>query len=403
MRLQVAFSQILDALDPPAAKPPHIARLLGLDKSLAWKVYRLVNEAVPHQIAQFVPGRSGMNIFIQACRNSRVPEDKVVYLEHAAEEYSTLVRVHGGDRASVELMLSGSGEPDRTQMTLRRAAFRAASFVAGIQARTHLQSFFICKSRTPGMLDVALVKAFVEIRRLRSNAPFVLLRPVVTDDKGGLLARPNFEPIEPFGQSGPGVAGEVVSELEPAAQVGLMREYSSLPTPKFSMGRITGTHQEFELADSPVGNTGALTCVCGEILRAAVSATAFAGNMNAEHAIQLRTPCQAALLDVFVQRGVFPAHTPKVAVYSEYSGNEFRRGNDRDRYRLPGSFHAELLGSGSNAAITSDMPRYASLAQRVFERLGVDGSEFDLYRSRIAYPFIPCAMVMTHPLHAAEK
>lgn len=395
LRLQGACVLIFESLKPPPSRPAEIGRALALDKSLAWKLHRLVSESVPSAIAQFVPGESGWNIFRRALATHAIPAPVMASFEEALAQYQTLVKLHGGDRTSMQMMLSTDGEPDRTQMSLRRAAFRAASFVAGLQARTQVQVFFLAPGSKPGMLDYVLVKAFVDVRRLRPHAPLVTTRPLVSKDSGIGQPVAVTEPVAPIpnGIDGPGI--------QEARELGLWREFCSEPLPQFVRTRMRASVLDYELADSPIGNTGAMTIVTAEIFRNLVPNTVGPGSQRADHAMQLRVPSKAAILDVIAHEDAFPRHTPTLAVYSEYRGEEFRIGAGRERFRIPGHEQVETLAGGLRSIPTPDVPRYSAIVSSVMQRLNWNPAQFQAYRARIEYPFMPCAVLMSHPLHPA--
>ena len=47
---------------------------------------------------------------------------------------------------------------------------------------------------------------------------------------------------------------------------------------------------------------------------------------------------------------------------------------------------------------TADVPRYPKIAGYVFDRLGWDGSRFDVYRCRVQYPIVPSSVMLQFEL-----
>jgi hypothetical protein len=399
IHLQRALQHALRAAAPQASRAQDLCGALGLDKSLAWKAYRIAYESNPTRIAQFLPGSSGFRIITEAAARAGADAESVRELQSAITTYTELVRKHGGDRASVQIMLSGATPDDRTQTSLRRAAFRASSFVAGLQADCFSQTFFVSKAKTPGRLDVALVRAFIGLRRLRARAAFAITRPVASGDQGVPLPVFVSEPLSDYAVDSPGTP--LSDSAQVAREIGLIPEFCSRPLPTFVRAACFEQRMEYELGDGPIGKPGMLDCVIGEVLRNVVSNQVTPGSMSAEHAMQIRIPVHTAMLNVFIEHGALPDIEPAVAVFSEFRGHEFRRGADRERYRLPGHERAERVGTGAQAGNCTEVPRYTELAQFVFDRLRWQGDSFTLYRLRMQHPFVPCAALMSNPLFEA--
>lgn len=383
--LQRSFSAALNAVVPWPWKAPFLARVLGLDRTLAWKLHRLVHEPTPTAAARFLPGAAGVSIVLDACAARGAPHDLVESAREAAEAYRLLVERHAGDRASAELMLSGLADEDACEGTLRRAAFRAASFVTGLQARTQLLSCIVARGVEPGTLDVAMVKALIDLRRLRAGAPFVVVRPKATDDRGGGAADFRWEPVDPPSEGVPRGLSPLV-------------DFCSRPMPRFLRAREEAGTIEDELEPGPIGNAGAITWITADRLRAVSPAVARPDHERAEHAIRLRTPCEVAVLDVFAEVGVFTDDPAEVGVYSEHRGEQFRRPAERERYRVPVRVRAEELGHGPGAAATPDVPRYPAMAEHVLACMGWSGRRFELQRVRVEFPFTPTAVVLSRRL-----
>jgi hypothetical protein len=69
-----------------------------------------------------------------------------------------------------------------------------------------------------------------------------------------------------------------------------------------------------------------------------------------------------------------------------------------DADALPAPERIASLGRGVALAQSPDIPAYTDLAQGVFEMLGVEAGEYDLYRVRMAYPPMPVSVMMRYRL-----
>ncbi|HZW07813.1 MAG TPA: hypothetical protein VFF65_11885, partial [Phycisphaerales bacterium] len=64
--LQRALEQVLTTLPGPPTRPRDLVNSLGIHHSLAWKITRIASGTDPMGNAQFIPGRAGMDLFLDA-------------------------------------------------------------------------------------------------------------------------------------------------------------------------------------------------------------------------------------------------------------------------------------------------------------------------------------------------
>jgi hypothetical protein len=63
----------------------------------------------------------------------------------------------------------------------------------------------------------------------------------------------------------------------------------------------------------------------------------------------------------------------------------------------------EHLGAGVEILRAPEIPRYEEMISCAFERLGWNGSEFEVYRLRIPYPLIPTGIFIRQELPRASR
>jgi len=384
-----AVGKLVEALPCDGSQPRELAKALGIDKTLAWKFSRLIRVADPFAAANHVPGSAGVQIFLNAARRERVPAPLIDAAAESLKEFERLIDIHAADRASLEMMLASCARhgPDRAALTHRRAAFRANSFIWGVQAKTQLKTDFFCPAAAKGMLDIATVRGFIDLRRIRANVPWVVARAKFMDDDGQQRRSLMRESIDPPSDSS-----------EDDAPVPLLREFCTQPLPRFRrVSRMQGFVDD-EIVGGPVGNTAATTYVTGEVVRDAVPYYRDEHNRFGESVARVHTPCEVLVLDQIVHESLFGDFDPLVSVCSELSGEMPPPEHVQDRLVLPVSISVEYLGMGPAALHTPDVPRYVELGRHAFERLGWDGDRFRVHRLRLAYPPIPAAVAIVHEL-----
>ncbi|MCK4660139.1 MAG: hypothetical protein KAV82_11510 [Phycisphaerae bacterium] len=390
-----AFAEVVDALPGLITRPHELSKSLKIDMKLAWKIMKVAHGSDLFAAAQHIPGSLGIKVFLKAAARQSVPAPRIRAVEAAVGQFERLIEVHAGDRATLEMMLASYGGGDRRQADLaqQKAAFTAQSYIWGVQARTQLKVDFLHPATEKGRLDIATLRGFVGLRRIRPNVPWVIARARVIDDDGKLRSPSIRKPLDPTEDDADGITSAP-----------LLREFCSKPLPRFR--RIVGPHGflEDELAEGEVGNTGAITCITGDVAYNAASYYRAEHNRYAALAVLMRTPCEALLFDLFVHEDLFGSIEPELAVYSELAGGPpIPPIEGRERDRLDTWEQVEYLGKGPSVVHTPHVPRHAEMIRYTLDKLGWDSERFDVYRVQMQFPIIPTSVLMMHELPEAPQ
>jgi len=384
-RLRASFVDLLASLQIDAESARRVAQRLGLDKSLAWKVARIAQGLDLFAIVEHLPGAAGVEIFLKAAERQGAPVALIEAVRSAVHEFDRLVEVHSGDRESLEMMLSSYSRDrsERLDRLHRRQLFRGASYLWGVQAKAQLRADFVAPSDEPGMVDIASLRGFIGLRRLRPEVPWVIDRTRIADDDAKVRQPLRREALDPH--------GDTVTDAP------LLPEFSSKPLPQ--VRRVPGPEGfvHFELAGGRVGDTGAVTCVSGEVFRGAAPRYRTEQNAFGEHAQLMRTPCKLLVFDLFLHQELSFATSPELAVEGQILGLAYPPA-DRDRTRLPAHERVQDLGQGPPMVQTPDIPDYARIVQTVFQRVGWNAVDFNGFRVRMRYPPSPTVVVLRYPL-----
>jgi hypothetical protein len=329
-----------------------------------------------------------VKIFLTAARKKRVPREQLDRVREAMRAYERLIDTHAGDRATLEMMLTSCAQRgrERVDQEHRRAAFRANSYIWGIQAKTQFRTYFLVPSEQEGLFDVASLRGYVGLRRIRAGVPWAIHRATVVDDDGVQRRAMQSEWLD--------------SPDDPNETCGvpLLREFCTKPLPKMRRVTVRPGLVDHEIIEGQVGNTAMGTCVMGEIVRGTGPRWGEEHNECVELATRVNTPCEHLVFDQIIHADLFGAVEPQLTVYSELAGVTPARQEAASRLPLPVLEGITHLGRAAGPLHVAETPRYADMTNFVFEKLGLDRRAFDVYRVHMAFPPIPTAVVVSMTL-----
>jgi hypothetical protein len=401
--VRTSFGRVISGLPQRIQRATELCEALGLSTKLGWQVWRLTTDPNPLLAARFLPGSAGVKLFLKAAARAGVARDAIESARTAAKRVGDLVSVHAGGRESLEMMLThAGGAPDEeSSETYREFSFRGNSFIYGVRAAAHLSTLYIQPSNTGGGVDIAMVSGLVGWRRLRSNVSWAVGRIGFTDPTGETRYHPGREPLCPADEDATtrdGAAAGLPHESGSPGESPLLRPPI---IPEFCQPRSPGLRQrvldgevEIELPEGPVGTTSAVTVISGETMRGVGSRYRRPGDEAAHLNAHVRTPCDVLIHDLIVRTDTFGRLSPTADVFAEPDGMVSTWQRRDARHRLPIQTKVDYLGRGPAVTQAVEIPRYPELARYVFDRLGWDGGQFDVYRVRMRYPVMNSAVVL---------
>jgi hypothetical protein len=383
--LRRSLSETLEAAGVRLDSSAALMRTLKLNRTLSWRISKIVSESEPFQAVQLLPGRAAFDGLLKTLRSAGAPEETVDRLREVLDALDEVIARHCGDRDTLDIMLLNRSDPLQGERAenLRRLAFRGNSAAWGVQARVQCGAHFIAPSESrPDLLDAATVSGFVDFRRLRSDAVWTIGHASSLFDDGTERQSDTTRPIDTLSPSGAPLLMPFCSMPAPAIRV--------VPSP-------TGGYR-YELSEGPVGIAASLNCFTGWVDRAVVPRYRQPNDSRGELYMSLSTPVETAIFDVFFHRSMAEARNPEVALYSQLPGGPVypRCGVEAGRMFL----HEKLidLGDGPPDVVTADIPHYPRMIDYVFEKLGWRARDFRGFRLRVKYPSIPVLAVLRYPL-----
>jgi hypothetical protein len=388
--LRHALAEALAAAGVDPIRPRHAARQLGVDKTLMWRVSRIVGQPDVFQSMGHVPRRGGVGILCRALVKAGVPGATVERLRASLVAFDALAERHGGDRATFELLAAGFASAEHQSQSLeqsRKLAFRGNSAVWGVQARLQLAACILFPSDVDhSRVDLVRVFGFVDLIRLRDDVRWPLARRTFFDDSLAATRVPEAEPLD---------RGPV------APRSALIQDFSSEPVPELHAEERTGDERRILAAGVP-GRTGMLTAIFGCRHRAIGARHAGESDHLGQVLANLLTPVERLQFDLLVHEDLHWSQAPGVAVLGAFDSRPLQPGSLQAGLGPPFTESIVDLGAGIAGCATPEMPRYTALLEWVFDRIAEDPAAFRAFRFGMAYPPLPAKAVLFSVVPPAE-
>ncbi len=396
VELREAFRAVVSRIPGDAPRPKDLQLLLGLEYKLCWQVVSITRTEDPLSISQFVPGMTSVRKLLGALRPLGIAEKLLKDVEHAMKHFEDVVKTHSDDRRGFDSMvttISGGEGAELIALQHRRDAFRNESQIWGTQVETFLRQMFVRKSETGTGYDRAFVGSKIGLRCLRQG-----VMPIIhgyRDTRGGKVSSP--DEVLPLDQ---------VAAKKYGAPV--IPEFCTQPIPKFNTYQGNDGWIHNILAAQEIGRKSAVNMVFGGIVRNMKMECDESGTPALLCGATTISPTELMIVELFVHRDSFDELTPEVWVHATASGTEIPE-VVRMTQPLPVFEKVASLGSANLVKGEPEVPGYARQLNYVFEKLGWDAGDFDLFRLRIPYPIlhtrarIACPVPSTKPSRAVTS
>jgi hypothetical protein len=388
--LRTALSGALAACAADPTRPQQLGRQLKLDKSLAWKLARVVTDADPLAAVTRLPGRSGLQLAYAALARAGAPLAQVRRVEDAVNAIDEAIELHAGDRESFEMMLAElSPAGQERYAAYRELAFKGLSATFGVRAMVHHACQIVVPSAgpDPAMLDLVTISGMRGLVWLRRGGqwPIAHLRRFSGD--GQAITGTGVQPVDELGVTPDGMM--------------LVREFSSPVLPPTRAIQRPGGLTRFEIELDRVGNTATVDCVTGWYEPALASRYRTPVDTLGEHLVHTLTPCELLIFDLAVHASLDFAQSPELAAYGLMPGAAPYPQEGREKGLIPLEARVEALTFDQVGAATPEIDRYDRLVALGVRRAGADPREFVIRRARVPFPPMPAQVVLRYPLPTA--
>lgn len=231
---------------------------------------------------------------------------------------------------------------------------------------------------------MATVRGFVDVERLRADAPWYLEVPFCVDDLASGPMDVRFEPID-LDDRGRGAPF-------------LLKRFCSDGVPTFEAPKRERVPRVVELPIGSVGVECGFTLFHGAVCRGTIPMYRTPENEFASLMMKIQTPCERIVFDVLLHKDLIIGDVlPTGSMFSVLDGwrGQFSHQN---RDRIPIDYEIKEVKSGKRAVSYEGFGRMEELHDSTLARGGWDRKVFRHFRAEIAYPPVPSTMTIDIPL-----
>ncbi len=364
--------------NPRTASTLH--RLSSAGQTICWQVFRIVNASDVTAESRHAPTPAALRRLLAAAANAGISAATLDDIRKAAEDFQAFIRDHAADRAAFDSMLAGAAADESGEKILlrhRRAAYRAMSYLWGIQTDLQLISTMVRRSSDGDRLDYLSVVTQQGVRRLRTGTSVTLFgynkfsNSAAEPDDTGHVA---FDPI-----------------AEREFGMPIWPEYCSKPLPHIETVEMPSGWILKNLIGEEIGLKANINCTVGYHRHNSPPQVDTAGRrffyLGFAH---FRKPVELLTIDMIVHRDSLPNVRPEMLVYQYQEGDISQEGARRAQ-QFPLDERITRLGRADNVH-HDGVPHYAKMIREAAAVPGWNPSEFDVFRVQIPYPIMGSAV-----------
>ena len=352
-----------------------LSQRFDIDKSLAWRIVRFAKENDVNQAVEYLPGNSGLNIFINKCQRGSSTRKATKIAQQATADVSSLAKRVGGSRNAFKNILMQSGtNPARSmsQIALRKQAFMANEAIWGIRASVRWRCWIQFPAKVKSFVDVVSGDAFIGLTRLRSNASWPLIQRSLFE-----YDNKNVKHL---------ISVSTAIDKKSSDEFPLLSAFSTL-TPAQLIRQQTPNKITWSLPMGSVGKEAAT-----DLFFAEIGHNEFTEPVASLTRLDL--PVEEAVVDIFLHNSLLKETPMHAYLFNCMTGGGMGVPEpNRESDLMPLIESVEVLPQSHHWPVNS-IPMYSDVVETLFKAQPFVQSEFTLHRISIKYPAIPTALVM---------
>lgn len=373
--LQRALETLLTLSAAGSSSATELARMLNLETTLAWRIWRLVQARSPQEAAGFVVGTAALEKLLTACRKAGADGAELAAVRSAHGAYRDFVQRCAGDESTLRDMLA-TGADGNTE-NINRRMFEANCLRTGVQAAAQLRCCIMHPGSLEGIGSAAVIDLYSDVWWLRGAGEAV------------------FRVVRLFHTHAPEDPGAPVLHLATPLDPGVTRDPAERARPglpliaPFCVGDATvvernavGGSMVYTMQPAGIGRDRTTTLCFGEIQHDCVLPLAEDPQMIFSTASMI--PAELLVLEVYVHAAQVQAGFVFRPLITDVLFRALETGLWAPRVE-PAAIGGTFAAIEPTALVDSPIksPRYRELVKYAFERIGMQRQDFWCYRLRL--------------------
>lgn len=369
--LRADLARMVEAL-PQNRRAADVEQSLGLDRPLAWRLFRTATASSPAETFQHLPTFKQVRRIVMVARERGIPEKQLAAISFQLDRFERAMGAVAEDRAAFSALLCGHGPdgPGALELRVRKQAFKCNAHLWAMQCRTLAFAVVFKQGSADQAMDAIAARGWIDVYSSSARSGTLLLSRFRATHRGG---------DEPTG----------------GTRVGRMEVVSGFGTT--SQPAVTSAPGEDGFQESRVQLQG-----IGRLSRTNVFTRMLidaANNPGAEAGIAYTTslPTEALHFDLLVPAGWADPASMEAMVHARPHDVQ-RAAERRPEDRMPCHESPVYIPGVENVPPSADVPQWPDLMRHLLRERGWWGQRFDLFRLRIAYPLLHAGFTLeVHP------
>ncbi len=364
-----------------SVRPKWLATALGQTVATMSRLMKATRHSDPLAVALHIPGPDPLRRLLAAAREKGAARAAVAHALAAVEDFEALIQRAGGDRSTLNTILTTWVPASRREFVLRRrqAIFKNLSELKGVATAVELDAKILHPSEDGAHMDIAVIHGAFGVERIRPDVPvkFETLR---------LLRNPKE-------RRATNLAGDPVADDLDCVR---LDQFCNAP-PAPLVGKVIGDRVQYTLAGDSFGIGASFDLVLAELNLAEIPLGTESGQERTVFFFNvIDHPIRKLVFDLFVHRDLFPGREPELTVHDTSSSGPVRPEDpERDIDRMELIERVELLGAGTAGVRLVEIPHYVRLLEHAYATLGWDPADFRGFRVQVDFPLVSSQVSLT--------
>ncbi len=379
-----AYSRIIEEKCPGSKAVTAVSSVFGIHRKLAWQIIKVAYAEDPFVAAKHMPSSKSMGAWIKAAESCGIENELVESIRDAETKFQTLIQTHATSKSEFDILLesSNNGSDAQSEERWRQHSFAGNSFTWGAHCRVLMAMCVLMPSDDmEDYFHMAQIRGLMDYRQTRPGVRWLVNQSIAVDDDVQHETAMQRVSID-------------VEAARAHNGVPVLPEFCSQPMLELMRSETPDGMMQDEFVSSGVGLLGQRTLVTGEILRNIAPTHAMPNDKTAHFGTGVRIPTEMLHFDMYVKVGLFGDVERELRVFSDIGGTVTFSDSDA----LSVSDSISKLGRGLSLTQSPELPGYREMSKDVFNRLGLDPDEYELFRIKMAYPPMPASVMFKHEL-----